>query len=232
MNKKILVVAAHPDDEVLGIGGTVIKHTEDKDNVSCVILGQGMLSRDKENQTLELDTLQKDAKRSGKILGFDAMYFSVFPDNTFDTVSILSITKEMEKYLELIRPDIIYTHHPYDLNIDHQRTFQAVLTACRPCNKFCPKKIYTFETLSSTEWQNKDYQIFAPNVYINIEEVIEKKIIALQCYTSEIRDYPHPRSVEGVRLLAQYRGLEVNLKYAEALKLVREIQTTPNGSKN
>jgi len=219
--KKVLIVAAHPDDEILGIGGTALKHIKNGDEVSCLILGEGVTSRETREGTVE--ELHKDSLNAAEIIGFNDVFFSNFPDNRFDSVDLLDIIKEVEKYLEKVKPDIIYTHNENDLNIDHRITFQAVLTACRPCNKNCPEKIYTFETLSSTEWQTSDKQ-FKPNTYIDIEEEIEKKIEALGAYKSEVREYPHSRSLEGVRILAQYRGLEAGLKYAEAFCLIRGIE--------
>lgn len=220
---KILIVVAHPDDEILGAGGTLIKHAENGDEVYCLILGEGAMSRSKADK-LTLEKLHAETRKAGEVVSFKEIFFADFPDNAFDTVSLLSIAKEVEKYLEKIKPEIIYTHHSHDLNIDHRLVFQAVLTASRPCNKNCPAEIYTFETLSSTEWQIKYEESFQPNVYIGIEGSIDKKIMALKKYTSEIRDYPHPRSCEGIKILAQYRGLESGLRYAEAFCLIRRIE--------
>ena len=133
------------------------------------------------------------------------------------------LDKVIEKYIQKIKPDVIYTHHYGDLNIDHQITHKAVLTATRPIETNTVKKILTFEVLSSTEWNNQ-YDIFFPNVYIDISEKINQKFEAMNCYKSEIREYPHPRSLEGIKILAQKRGLEVGLKYAEGFCLIREIK--------
>jgi N-acetylglucosamine malate deacetylase 1 len=222
MKNKVLVVAAHPDDELLGAGGTIIKHVAGGDEVYCLILGEGIMARSTGTNN-DLERLHHDSRKAGTVLGFREMFFSSFPDNSFDSVSLLSITKEVEKYIEKIHPNIVYTHHEHDLNIDHQLTFQATLTACRPCNDNCPREIYTFETLSSTEWQSKQGKQFSPAVYVNIADTIERKILAMREYQSEIRDYPHPRSAEGIKILAQYRGLESGLKFAEAFCLVRKI---------
>jgi len=228
MNKKIdgkkvvLVVAAHPDDELLGVGGTLIKHKESGDIIYCLILGEGVMSRTG-SDTGEVSKLQSESQKVGKIIGFKEIYFSNFPDNSFDTVSLLSVAREIEKYLEIIKPSVVYTHFENDLNIDHRVAFQAVLTASRPCNENCPSEIYTFETLSSTEWQSKNGQVFNPNKYVNIEDTIEQKIKAMKEYKGEIRNYPHPRSPEGIKILASFRGLESGLRFAEAFETVREI---------
>ncbi|MDO8626798.1 MAG: PIG-L family deacetylase [Candidatus Magasanikbacteria bacterium] len=223
MKSKILVVAAHPDDELLGVGGTVAYHSGKGDSVYALILGQGALSRSGAKPAA-VTKLHEQAKQASKIIGFREVFFADFPDNAFDSVSLLTITQEVEKYLTKIAPDRVYTHHEYDLNIDHRLTFQAVLTACRPCNQYCPRELYTFETLSSTEWQSKDHKQFQPTVYQDITATIGTKLKALACYAGEMRSYPHPRSLEGAKILAQCRGLEVQLKYAEAFHLIRKIQ--------
>lgn len=225
MLKKILVVAAHPDDEILGIGGTVLNHVAKRDEVYCLILAEGIKSREGGTSD-EVQVLKQQSLKAGKILGYKDIFFCGLPDNSLDTVSLLSVVKEVEKCLEKIKPDILYTHFENDLNIDHRIAFQAVLTASRSCNDNGPKEIYTFETLSSTEWQSNGGRIFAPNFYINIEDTIEKKIEAMKEYKNEIRQYPHPRSVEGIKILAQYRGLECGLKFAEAFCLVRSIKNS------
>ncbi len=222
MNKTIFVVAAHPDDELLGSGGTLAAHAEDGDDVFCFILGEGATSRDA-STPIQVAALEQQARQAGSIIGFRDINFGHFPDNMFDTVSLLSLTKAVESMIEKIKPDVVYTHHEHDLNGDHRLTFQAVLTACRPCNAHCPTELYTFETLSSTEWQTKDNKQFSPNVYVNIEHTLEKKITALQQYAGEIRAYPHSRSEEGIRILAAYRGLESSMTCAEAFRLIRKI---------
>lgn len=220
--KNILVVAAHPDDELLGAGATLAAHAKNGDRVHVLILGEGILSRDSGTSD-GIQTLRKQSEEAGRIIGFTSQRFAAFPDNAFDTVSLLSIAKEIEKAIEEIKPDRIYTHHAFDLNVDHRLTFEAVLTACRPCNPLAPAEILTFETLSSTEWQSKQTEPFRPNVYVNVEKTLEQKIEAFKKYQSEIREYPHPRSPEGIRILAQYRGLEAGLKAAEAFHLERSI---------
>jgi LmbE family N-acetylglucosaminyl deacetylase len=223
MKKRILVVAAHPDDELLGAGGTLRKQVEAGNDVFCFILGEGAASRDGVSSDA-VEKLQGDARRAGDIIGFRDVQFVRFPDNAFDTVGLLRLTKEVERVIAAVKPQSIYTHHEYDLNIDHRLTFQAVLTAARPCNTDRPDALYTFETLSSTEWQSKDHKQFAPNTYVNIEGTLEKKIAAMRAYASEIREYPHPRSAEGIRIVAAFRGLESGCAFAEAFRLVRLIE--------
>jgi len=223
MSKTILIVAAHPDDELLGAGATAIARAKAGDSVHVLILGQGALSREGSAQS-DVHALQDSAKAAASSAGFASVSFATFPDNAFDSVPLLDITKEVEKHLAKLKPDVVYTHHEHDLNVDHRLTFQAVLTASRPCNENAPAELLTFETLSSTEWQSKDHKQFAPTIYVDVAKTLDAKIEALGAYESEMRAYPHSRSNEGVRILAQYRGLESGLEAAEAFQLVRKIE--------
>ncbi len=223
---RILVVAAHPDDEILGVGGTVAKHTDKGDYVECLILGEGQTSRWDNRENVDrtvIDELHKDTWESAKIIGYKKVQFADFPDNRFDSVDLLDIVKVIEKIIFEFQPDVIYTHHSGDLNIDHQRTFQAVMTGTRTVNSYPVKELYTFETLSSTEWNFEKKDNFRPNVYIDIESYLMKKIEAMSKYKSELCEYPHPRSLEGIKLLAEYRGMTVGKNYVEAFELIRKI---------
>lgn len=220
-NQKILVVAAHPDDEVLGAGGAICKHVEKGDEVDVLILSDGETSR---NSNIDIKGRQLDAKKAAKILKVKNLFLEQLPDNKFDSLPLLDIVKIVEKHLDKIKPQTVYTHQPYDLNIDHQLTFRAVLTACRPQPGFFVKKLLSFEVLSSSEWQIKEKNsIFCPTVYEDISNFIETKIAALKAYQKELKKYPHPRSEEGVKILAQYRGMESGYQFAEAFQLFREL---------
>lgn len=220
---KVLVVVAHPDDEVLGAGGTILKHVQDGDRVNVLILGDGVTSRGATQENIQKRIEQ--AKRVADFLGIKECVLEKLPDNKFDSVPLLEIVKKVESVVEIVKPNIIYTHFSDDLNIDHRLTFQAVLTACRPQPNFFVKKILTFEVLSSTEWQEKKKNnVFFPNYYNDIGNFIEKKIKAIEFYPEELKTYPHPRSKEGIKVLAQYRGLESGYQYAEAFSLVRLLQ--------
>ncbi|WP_343203648.1 PIG-L deacetylase family protein [Pampinifervens florentissimum] len=155
-------------------------------------------------------------------MGVRDVIFYDFPDNRFDTVPLLDIVKSIEKVIRELKPEIIFTHYEKDLNINHQITYKAVLTATRPQPGNPVKKIDSCEVLSSTEW---NYPLgFQPDTYFILStEHIRKKVEALSCYESELRTYPHPRSVEGVEYLARLRGLQIGVEYAEGFKLVREI---------
>jgi len=212
---KVLVVVAHPDDETLGCGGTIAKHTLSGDEVYCLILMEQLTSRG-------ITEEQKDNSiRAAKVLGIKELFFDKFPDQQFDSVPFLNIVKSIEKVKEEVNPNTIYTHYEYDLNLDHRITFQACLTAFRPLPGVSVKEIYSLEVPSSTEWGSKT---FTPNVFVDISETFDKKIEALKCYESELRKYPHPRSIEAIRVLAKYRGYQSGLEMAETFQLVRWIK--------
>jgi len=220
---KILVVAAHPDDEVVGVGGTILKHIGVGDRVSILLLGDGVTSRGA--SVTDIKKRRDQAKQAARVLGVEKVIVEALPDNKFDSVPLLDIVKKVEKVIYIIKPNIVYTHFGDDLNIDHRLTFQAVLTVCRPQPKFFVKKILAFETLSSTEWQvKKKNKLFCPSEYNDIGKFINKKIKAMEIYSDELKKYPHPRSKEGIRILAQYRGLEVGYKYAEAFQVIRQLK--------
>jgi LmbE family N-acetylglucosaminyl deacetylase len=229
-NKRIMVVVAHPDDELLGLGATLhklIKYYGVQTHV--VILGEGITSRadqrDTEKWKAELDTHRKNVYAAQAIIGYHAVSLYDFPDNRFDTVALLDIIKVIEKEKQTFRPEIIFTHHGGDLNIDHQRTFEAVITACRPMAHESVKAIITFETPSGTEWRaNSDPRHFLPNLFVEAEEKnLEAKIKGMECYEFEKRDFPHPRSPMALKIQAQRWGIATGKNFVEAFQLVRLI---------
>lgn len=226
MSKKILIVVAHPDDEVLGCFGTVSKLIKEGYEAYTLILGEGKTSRldtrKIEENKEQLEILNDEIKKANDIIGIKKCFVYDFPDNRFDSVDLLDIIKVISKIKEEIKPDIIFTHYENDLNIDHKITYQAVITATRPIENESVKEIYSFEILSSTEWQ---YPIsFSPDVFFDIQDTIELKLNAMQCYKSELCLYPHPRSLEGIELNAKYNGMRVGKNYVEAFKSVRVIK--------
>ncbi len=229
-NKKIMLVVAHPDDELLGLGATMHKLIHEV-NISThvVILGEGITSRsenrDPEKWKTELEIHHKNIKQAQKAIGYHSVSTYNFPDNRFDTVALLDIIKVIEKEKEKFQPDAIFTHHGGDVNIDHQRTFEAVITACRPMNQETVKTIITFETPSGTEWRSPtDPKHFLPNLFFSVtNQNIDAKIKGMESYEFEKRTYPHPRSPEALIIQAQRWGVAVGCKYAEAFCLVRFI---------
>ena len=224
---KILVVAAHPDDEVLGCGGTIARLTQEDKKVYVVILGEGITSRYKErkvaNQKLVKD-LRSRSKDVAEILWTEPPFLYNLPDNRFDTVPLLDVIKIVEDLIKRIKPEVVYTHHGGDLNIDHVITHRAVLTATRPVKKCPVKEIYAFEVPSSTEWAFGQFtRGFQPNVFVDISATLERKIQAMQIYKSETRRFPHPRSPQTLRVIAEKWGSNVSLRAAEAFQLIRKI---------
>lgn len=222
MNKRVLVVVAHPDDEVLGCGGTVARLVRKGFRACTLILGSGITSRNgtKDIEKEKVD-LHKHANKANRIIGASKVIIRDFPDNKFDSVPMLDIVKVIEQTIETIRPAIVFTHFEKDLNVDHQITYRAILTATRPLNRNMVKEIYSFEVLSSTEW---NYPLsFLPDVFFDIENTIRLKLRAMREYKGELREFPHPRSLKGIELNAQYWGMRVNLKFVEAFKNVKKI---------
>jgi LmbE family N-acetylglucosaminyl deacetylase len=225
---RILVIAAHPDDEVLGCGGTIAKHVQRRDEVSCLVLGEGITSRYGSREAAGkngLKKLKQDAEKAAGILGIKETFFRDFPDNRFDTAPLLEIIKAVEAVKKEVKPDIIYTHHRGDLNIDHRITFQAVLTACRPVKDETVSEIYSFEIPSSTEWAAPDAaSYFMPDVFVDITATFRRKVEALKAYGTESRKYPHPRSPEAMEIIARRWGLTVGRELVEVFKLVRWLK--------
>ncbi|AOR22916.1 PIG-L deacetylase family protein [Clostridium taeniosporum] len=225
--KKVLVIAAHPDDEILGVGGTILKHNRNNDVCFGLILGEGMTSRYEKREfadNISLEKLHKDTYEAAKIIGYKDVYMENLPDNRFDSISLLDIIKIIEKYVNKIKPDIIYTHFGGDLNIDHKITFEAVLTATRPIGKECVKEIYSFETVSSTEWNFNNTNNFKPNYFIDVTETLNEKVEAMKCYKSELKEFPHPRSIKNLKSSALKWGSVISKEYAEAFEVVRIIR--------
>ncbi|MHB1349609.1 MAG: PIG-L deacetylase family protein [Desulfobulbaceae bacterium] len=223
MSKKILVVAAHPDDETLGMGGTIARHVAAGDQVHVLFLGDGVSSR--ENFTKrQLKIRNECAREALKILGAQVAGFETFPDNQFDSVSLLSIIRAVETAKRSLTPEIVYTHHGGDLNIDHRLTCQAVLTAFRPQPGECCMEILSFEVASATEWALPQVSApFHPNTYIDITPYLTVLEKACRCYAPELPNDPHARSLEAVMLGVRKRGREVGVEAAEAFVTLRRI---------
>jgi len=222
VNKTVLVVAAHSDDEALGCSGTISKHIEQGDSVHLLFMTDGVASRSAKvnNKKKRLTAAQGVAE----ILGVDTLTNLNFPDNRMDSIPLLDVVKEIEDKISQVQPEVIYMHHIGDLNIDHQITHKAVITACRPQPGFCVRKIYAFEVLSSTEWQTPGVESFCPNMFIDITDYIDIKKQVLKVYSAEMHQTPHSRSIDNAIRLNAVRGNSIGVDYAEAFVLIRMIQ--------
>ena len=224
-NKRILIVVAHPDDEVLGCAATIAKLNKQGHTVTTLILGEGKTSRDDvrncDQRRDDIKILREEIDKANEIMGVEKVFIKDFPDNRFDSVDLLDLVKVIEKIKKDIEPDIIFTHYENDCNVDHLMTYKAVMTATRPMANETVKKVYAFEVMSSTEWRFP--LSFSPNVFFDIGDTIDIKIKSMRCYQSELCEYPHPRSLEAIKIRAQDWGSKVGVFYAEAFQLIREI---------
>ena len=221
MSKNILVVSAHPDDEVLGLGGTLKHHTVIGDSVSILIIASiGSTRYDK--KTIQL--IKNSALKSANHLGIDDVRFSDLNDQMLDSLPLITITKQIEKVINDVKPHIIYTHHFGDINRDHQIVHDATLTAARPYSTPFVEKIISYETPSSTEWSNTSIEkCFTPNMFTDISIFLEDKLKAVSEYSTELQPYPHPRSLEALENRAKYWGSIIGVRAAEPFVLVREL---------
>lgn len=225
-SQSTLVVAAHPDDEVLGCGGTIHRLTQSGTSVNILFLSDGVTSRsdDKSDDRTEMDERRQNAIEASKVLGANSPVFLDFPDNQLDAVPLLSVVKPIEAEIRKYDPDTVITHFGNDLNVDHRVASEAVVVACRPQNSSPVKTVLFFEIPSSTEWQMENGQpTFSPNYFIDIDEHLEFKLRALRCYSAELRAWPHSRSLEAVEHLCRWRGASVGTSAAEAFVLGRQI---------
>lgn len=222
MTRKVLVVAAHTDDEALGCAGTIAKHIAIGDQVHLLFMTDGVGSRQLHgNEVADRLSAGQQAAEIMRVSSFSSLNF---PDNLMDTVPLLDVVREVEAKINELQPHVIYTHHIGDLNIDHQVTHKAVMTACRPQPEFCVKEIYAFEVPSSTEWQTPGIIPFIPSVFVDITDFITIKKQILNVYHEEMRLPPHTRSIENVIRLNYLRGAAVGMHCAEAFVSVRIIK--------
>lgn len=221
----VLVVAAHPDDEALGCGGAMRRHADAGDKIDVLFLCDGVGARN-QNTGGESSARREAANSAAKILGASEPLFLNFPDNRLDSVPLLDIVQAIEGVIGEIRPQVVYTHHGGDLNVDHRIAMGAVMTACRPHAGSPVRSIYAFEVPSSTEWAPpRAEDAFLPQHFVDISAQLYAKLAALDAYKTEMRTFPHPRSIEAVTALAKWRGASAGLEAAEAFAVLRQIET-------
>jgi LmbE family N-acetylglucosaminyl deacetylase len=223
MVNKVLVVAAHADDEALGCGGTMARHISQGDIVKVIFMTNGVSARS------DVSSKDEDERhclmlRALSAIGVEDHECFDFPDNQMDSVPLLNIIKAIESVIDIFQPSIVYSHFAHDLNIDHRITHQAVMTACRPVTGNSVKKILSFEVLSSSEWNSTSSPIFNPQYIIDISPYWQKKVDALLCYKEELRDFPHSRSLQCIEALATFRGATHGFSKGEAFQVERILE--------
>ena len=228
MADSVLVVAAHPDDEVLGCGGTIARHADAGDQVQVLIVAEGATSRQQQRNRLqagdELSVLAQAAQMAGSILGAAGVELLDFPDNRLDSLDRLDLIKRLEERIDRHQPQVVYVHHAGDVNVDHRRLHEAVVTACRPTPGPPVQRLLSFEVASSSEWQPPgSAPAFQPNWFVDISDQWQRKREALVAYASEMRPWPHARSLEALEHLARWRGAQVGVEAAEAFCLLRQL---------
>lgn len=229
-SETVLVVAAHPADESLGCGGTIARHAAAGDSVHVLFIADGVTARSDTPRAqpaadaASLQDRREACHRALALLGSERPAFLDLPDNRLDTIPLLDIVQAIEGYAREQSPTVVYTHHAGDLNVDHRLVCQAVVTAFRPLPGETVRAIYGFEVASSTEWAYASTGAdFRPTRTVDISSTLQKKLDALTCYASEMREFPHARSIAAVEALARWRGAAAGVDAGEAFMVIREV---------
>ena len=223
MRRRVLVVAAHCDDEILGVGGTVARHVAEGDECALAVVADSASVRYDEGT---VESVRDCAREAARRLGVSDLRFGGFPDQRLDALPLVEIVTWVEKVLRDVQPRVVYTHHRGDVNRDHQLVYEATLTAARPYSAPWVERLLSFETPSASEWSGPQLDLaFVPNVFVDIGgEPLERKLHAMAAYATELRDAPHPRSLEALRTRAGYWGSLAGMAAAEPFALIRELR--------
>ncbi len=225
--KKVLVIAAHPDDEVLGMGGTIARLTAERCEVSVLIVTDGSSSqyRNADNLAEIIEAKKRETQRCAEVLGMKEVLYGGLPDMKLDCTPHIEINQVIERVIDQLQPDTVFTHFWGDVNADHQNVYKSTLVAVRPVMGQVVKELLCYSVPSSTEWTpNKEDTMFMPNVFVDITGVAEKKYEAFSQYATELRDYPHPRSVQYLCEADKAAGIRVGMLMAEEFVLLRSLQ--------
>ena len=223
--RTVLVVAAHPDDEVLGVGGTMARHARTGDDVHVLIVTEGTTQQYDDDVDVSVQQKERAARQCADRLGVSEVHFGGLPDMRLDEVAHVDVNAVIEDVIASVRPEVVYTHTPRDVNKDHAIVYESTLVTTRPPSGI--ERVLAYEVPSATGWNGGDRHGFTPNVYVDIAEFLETKVEAFESYDTEVREYPHPRSARALRSIARARGTEAGFEAAEAFSLVRERIRTP-----
>ena len=226
--QKVLVIAAHPDDEILGAGGTIAKFVTKGAEVKVLIVTDGSTSQYRDDPKLQdiLDAKKKETQNAMRILGVSEVLYGGMPDMKLDVTDHILVNQSIERVIDEYQPNIVFTHYHGDVNLDHQCVSRSTMVACRPVIDQCVQELYAYYVPSSTDWNaQNNINTFMPNVFIDISgECAEKKYQAMECYATELREYPHPRSIEALRVMDRANGIHVGLEAAECFVAYRVIK--------
>ena len=217
---KVLIIAAHPDDEVMGVGGTIAKHAQQGDTIYLLIVTKAYTPEWSEEF---IKNRPEEVAEVNKVLGIEKTFFLDLPTVKLDTISRKDLNDLITQVVYEVKPEVVYVTHKGDVNQDHRLVFEATMVAIRPKPGVSIKKVLSYETLSGTEWAAPFVEnVFIPNVFVDISDNLELKLKAMAIYESEVKEYPHPRSLEAISVLAKRRGSTIGVKAAEAFMLIRE----------
>ena len=224
--EKVLVIAAHPDDEVLGMGGTIAKLVKEGSVVDVLIVTDGSSSQYRESDRLGeiIEAKKLETRNCANVLGVRDIYYGGLPDMKLDCTPHIDINQAIERVIDKVQPDTVFTHFWGDVNMDHQNVYKSTLVTVRPVLGQVVRNLYCYRVPSSTEWTpNKEDTMFMPNYFVDIEQYAEQKYKAFACYSTELRDYPHPRSVQYLRESDKAAGLRVGMLAAEEFVMLRKL---------
>ena len=224
--RKVLVIAAHPDDEVLGCGGTIARLSAEGIECHLLIVTDGSSSQYRDSDHLQeiIEAKKKETKCCADLLGFKSIHYGELSDMKLDKTPHIVINHVIEKLIDKVQPDTVFTHFWGDVNRDHQEVYKSTLVTVRPVMGQVVKELFCYRVPSSTEWTpNKADTMFMPNVFVDITEFAEQKYKAFACYSTELREYPHPRSVQYLRETDKTAGLRVGLLVAEEFVMLRKL---------
>lgn len=219
-SKRILIVCAHPDDETFGMGGTIVYHKKQGSTIYLLVISTGQFGRKEDEKSIKIR--ENQCRKAGKILGISKIDFLRHPDQKLDLIPVSELSSQIHNFITSFQPDLVYTHFWNDANKDHRLVYEATFIASRPTPKKKKLSLVCFEIPSSTELNFKQIS-FQPNLFVETSNFINKKITACKCYSSEIRPYPHPRSLKSFKIRSAFWGSVIGEKNAEVFILVRKI---------